>query len=156
MFNGVISNEIIARSAIRSAENTPINLRNVFDEYVPDKKGSSYDLSSSSDLLSSCDEADLSLDEKGRFARLKNEISKARKKKTGVNIDPSDLLGYSFVHERDDGIKQRATVVEIDNEHNLFTLEYITGDRDLIDYNQLINSFNAQDEDGDGLCHKRS
>jgi len=117
------TNEIIARSAIRSAEDTPVNLRNVFDEYVAVKKGSSYDPSNSSDLLSSSDEAELSLDEKGRFASLKNEISKARKKKMGENIDPSDLLGYSFVHERDDGIKQRATVVEIDNENNLFTLE---------------------------------
>jgi len=137
------TNEIIARSTIRSVENTPVNLSNIFDEYVPDEMGSSYDLSSCFDLLSSSDEAELPLDEKGRFASLKNVISKARKKKTGVNIDPSDLLGYSFVHERDDGIKQRATVVEINNQYNLFTLEYITGDRDLIDYNQLINSFNA-------------
>jgi len=52
---------------------------------VPDKKESSYDLSSSSD------EAELLLDEKGRFASLQNESSKARKKKTGVNIDPFDL-----------------------------------------------------------------
>ena len=122
------TDEIIARSAIRSAENKQVNLRNTFDEYVAGKN-----------------------DEKGRFDSLTNEISKARKTKTGINIDPSDLLGYSFAHERDDGIKQRATVVEIDNENNLFTLEYITGDRDLIDYNQLINSFNAQDEDGDRL-----
>ena len=123
------TDEIIASSAIRSAENTQVNLRNTFDEYVAVKNN-----------------------EKGRFDSLTNEIiSKARKMKTGINIDPSDLLGYSFAHERDDGIKQRATIVEKDNENNLFILEYITGDRDLIDYNQLINFFNAQDEDGDRL-----
>ena len=87
---------------------------------------------SSSDSLSKSGEAESSLDEKGRFASLREEISKARKKKTGVNFEPSDLLRYRFVDERDDGIKQRATVVEIDNENNLFTLEYITGDRDLL------------------------
>jgi len=93
------TDEIIARSAIRSAENKQVNLRNTFDEYVAVKN-----------------------DENGRFDSLTNEISKARKTKTSINIDPSDLLGYSFAHERDDGMKQRATVVEIDNENNVFTL----------------------------------
>ena len=83
---------------------------------------------------------------KQRFTSLREEIVKAKKAKTEITIDPSDLLGYSFVHQKDESYAPRCTVIDPNEENNLFTLEYFNEDRDVIEYNDLINTINAPDE----------
>ena len=85
------------------------------------------------------------------FTSLCEEISKAKKEKTEITIDPSDLLGYSFVYKNDENNAPRCTVVDHNEENNLFTLEYFIGDRDVVDYNNLINTIKAPDEERDKL-----
>jgi len=62
------------------------------------------------------------------------------------NVDPLDLLGYSFV-DVVDGLQRKATVKEMTKE-GLFAIEFMNGTRELRTYNDLINQYNARTEDG--------
>ena len=92
-----------------------------------------------------------------RFRLLKKEINKARKEngqegEVAFKIDPADLLGYSFAKEKD-GVFQKATVKEIHKlmDDTYLSVEYLSGQTILMEYNELINILNAAEEDGDGL-----
>ena len=65
-------------------------------------------------------------------------------------IDPHDLVGYSFVKEHDD-VEQRATVKDVNDDFSKVTQEFMNGSTELLEYNDLINIINAQNDDGDGL-----
>ena len=78
---------------------------------------------------------------------LNNLLSKLSGKPSNTIIDPKYLLGYSFLTDHDN-IKQRATIVDLGDK---VTLQFLNGSKSLMEYNDLINIINAQDEDGDGL-----
>ena len=65
-------------------------------------------------------------------------------------VDPSNLVGYKFVKEYD-GTPQRAIVKEHLEEEGKFIVEFLNGGEELINYNDLINIYNAKDEDGTAL-----
>ena len=65
-------------------------------------------------------------------------------------IDPTNLLGYNCVREHN-GVQQRATVVDVDTDLDKVTLEFMNGSKELLDYHEMINVFNAGDKDGDQL-----
>ena len=162
--------EWIARSAVRSARIPPdgktnpnVNLRLTLDPPAPSPTNSS-----PPDFEGSIDpEADLppltprlpDMSSDGasfdRFRSLREEISKASGEKTGISIDPSDLLGYSVAREKD-GVMQRATVKKVEEDNNLVVIEYLTGQQDIIEYNDLINIINAHEEDGDQIWSFKS
>ena len=65
-------------------------------------------------------------------------------------IDPDDLIGYTFVKDYH-GTPQRAEVKEKLDENGNFLIEFVNGGEDLMNYNDLINIFNAHDQDGEKL-----
>ena len=68
----------------------------------------------------------------------------------GIKIDTENLLGFSYARDHK-GNTQRCVVKEIDEENETATIEYMTGSREVIDYNEIINQLNKREEDGDGL-----
>ena len=124
---------LISRSVVRSASNfdengasAQVNLRVLLEPSSSELEGSTKD----------------------RFTALSDEISELEGKKMGIMLDPEELLGYTFARERD-GVHQRATVKDVDVENKFIKLEYLTGQTELIEYNELINIINANQEDGD-------
>ena len=67
-----------------------------------------------------------------------------------LSVDPENLLGFSFVREHK-GNTQRYVVKEVDEENESAVVEYITGSRETMNYNEVINQLNAREEDSDGL-----
>ena len=168
------TNEIIARSSVRSAKvalngtyNPPVNLRLLLDKDAEDtaeSKNILYDPSAieGSDLIvvpgSGLDDLpleapplhDASDHTPARFKSLRNEIKNAEGQAVGLSIDPTGLLGYAFVQDKD-GLKQKATVIDANTDIDLVTLEYLSGHQDVIEYNELINIINALEDVGDGI-----
>ena len=62
-------------------------------------------------------------------------------------IDPNDLIGYSFVRAHD-GTPQRAIVKEQMEKEGKFLVEFVNGGEELMHYNDLINHYNAKEDDG--------
>ena len=65
-------------------------------------------------------------------------------------INPTDLLGYNCLRDHH-GVQQRATVVDVNTDLDNVTLEFMNGSKELLDYHEMINVFNACDKDGDQL-----
>ena len=75
-------------------------------------------------------------------------LSKLSGKPANTVIDPNYLLGYSFVTEHND-TQQRATIVDLGMDK--VTLQFLNRSKALVEYNDLINIINEQDEDSNGL-----
>ena len=62
-------------------------------------------------------------------------------------INPDDLVGYKFARKFD-GTLQRATVVDYLEDEGRFLIEFVNGGEELMTYNDLVNAYNARDEEG--------
>mgnify|MGYP002062736192 FL=1 len=66
-------------------------------------------------------------------------------------INPDDLVGYTFVKEYA-RMPQRAEVKEmIDEDEGKFLVEFVNGGEELMNYNDLINYYNAKYDEGEHL-----
>ena len=81
---------------------------------------------------------------------LREDLSKLEGSDVGFKIDTEDLLGYAYAREKY-GVQQRSEVKDVDEENKTVTVEYLTGQRDVVSYNEIINMVNKQEEDGDEL-----
>ena len=61
-------------------------------------------------------------------------------------INPDNLVGYKFARKFD-GTPQRATVVDYLENEGRFLVEFVNGGEELMTYNNLVNAFNARDEE---------
>ena len=86
-----------------------------------------------------------------RFTSLREELSKAEGKPMRIEFDPTDILGYAFVKKNSEGNDERCQVVDCDNASQQVTLELLHGDKETMEYNDLINLINKHNEDGDQL-----
>ena len=91
-----------------------------------------------------------------RLTNLRNEIRKAKKEATGISVYVYALLSYSFAFAKDSGKTHRAMVVDIIEygdkaEDTMFQIEFLSGDRELVEYNLLIHTPNIYKEEGDDL-----
>ena len=84
------------------------------------------------------------------FTSIREELAKASGDKTGISIDPEDLLGYTFANEKD-GLTQKAKIIAVDKDTYQVIIEYGLGQQDLLEHNELINIINTHEEDGDGI-----
>lgn len=156
--------QLIARSNVRSAlapatatgeSNVPLNFRAFFPDNLEGSVSSNQHVPyESPDDESSVDSASLEPDKtdqkEGVLSSLNDLLAKISGKPSSSIIDPSHLLGYSFVTENDD-VKQRATVTDVNPELDQVSLTFMNGSKQLLQYNDFINLLNAHDEDGDGL-----
>ena len=94
---------------------------------------------------------DADVPHKERFKSLWEEISKAEEKAVRLELDPTDVLGYAFVKDNSEGEKERCQATECDPDTQQVTLEFHNRSKEVMDYNDLINIINAQQEDGDQL-----
>ena len=62
-------------------------------------------------------------------------------------INPDNLVGYKFVREFD-GTSQRAVVKEHLDGEEKFLVEFVNGGEELMAYNDLVNAYNAREEEG--------
>ena len=66
-------------------------------------------------------------------------------------IKPDDLVGYTFIKEYA-GMPQRAEVKEmIDEDEGKVLIEFVNGGEELMNYNDLINYYNAKYDEGEHL-----
>ena len=63
------------------------------------------------------------------------------------SIDPLGLTGYTFVHDHDD-TKQHYEVNWLMEDQGNFVVEYAHGGEELMNYTELINTFNSRNYDG--------
>ena len=139
------TNELIARSVLRSAvpaeinsKNDPVNFRSYFNTefaFPADQEGSQVNPSVKNEI---------------RLHSLNEELSKLNGQDVGFKIDPARLLGFSFARDTKDNT-QRCVVKDVDVENEKVTVGYLTGSQEQSDYNEVINQMNAREEDGDGL-----
>ena len=66
------------------------------------------------------------------------------------NIDLDNLVGYTFVKDHD-GTPHRASVKEYFEDEGKFLVEFVNGGEELMNYNDLINIYNAKDDDAEKL-----
>ena len=64
-------------------------------------------------------------------------------------IKPEDLIGYTFVKDYA-GTPQRGEVKDLDEEGR-FLIEFVNGGEELMNYNDLINHYNAKYDEGSHL-----
>ena len=88
---------------------------------------------------------------KERFQSLREELSKAEGKAVRLELDPTNVLGYAFVKSNSEGVQERCQVTECDPDAQQVTLEFHAGNKEIMEYNDLINIINVQQEDGDQL-----
>ena len=81
-------------------------------------------------------------------------MSKAKGKAVRLELDPSDVLGYAFVKKNADGEKECCQVTECDPDAQQVTLEFHNDSKEIMEYNDLINTINAQSEDEDKIWIK--
>ena len=86
-----------------------------------------------------------------RFTSLREELSKAKEKQVRIELDPTDVLGYAFVKENQDGLQERCQVSACDNDSQQVTLDFHNGNQEIMEYNDLINLIKKQDEDDDQI-----
>ena len=78
-------------------------------------------------------------------------MSKIEGKAVRLELDPTDVLGYAFVKDNSEGVKERCWVTECDPDTQQVTVEFHNGGKEVMEYNDLINIINAQEEDGDQI-----
>ena len=142
---------IINRSVVRSAKDDKGNpnprARNPHYSGTPIEQSSNHSISSESiNSIDACDSpVVISSDEIEKDDKLLDNVTR-----DDSIPDPDDLVGFTFPHDRK-GITQKAIVTGKCEDSDAYLIDLMDGSRATIEYNLLLEKFNASNEDGDQI-----